>query len=105
MHAQSKMCEQNALHLAKHSELGSKNLNKICVKIIQKAQKYPLLYANFQKFSGEACPRTLLYLYLFLNHLQICSAEKKKRLKKCGNYAASLLKFLATPLSIFIAKT
>ena len=33
------MCEQNASYLAKHSELGSKNLNKIFLKIIEKALK------------------------------------------------------------------
>ena len=35
----SKVCEQNASYLAKHSELGSKKLNKICLKYIQKALK------------------------------------------------------------------
>ena len=31
-HAQSKMCKLNASYLGKHSEFGSKNTNKICVK-------------------------------------------------------------------------
>ena len=53
--AQSKMCEQNASYLAKHSELGSKFLNTICLKDIQKGLKQHL---NFQKFSGGACPQT-----------------------------------------------
>ena len=52
------MCEQNASYLAKHSKLGAKTLNKIWLKIIQKALKYPLLLVNFQIFSGGACPRT-----------------------------------------------
>ena len=73
------MCEQNALYLAKHSELGSKNLNKICVKIIQKALKQPLQHVNFQQFSGGACSRTPLESFSFLNQQQISSAEKKKR--------------------------
>ena len=38
-HAQPKMCGQNASYLAKHSEIGSKNLNKYFAKIIQRALK------------------------------------------------------------------
>ena len=59
------------------------------MKIIQKALKQPLQHVNFQNFSGEKCPRTLLELFLFLNQLRICFAEKKKKihLKKCRNYA------------------
>ena len=70
------MCEQNASYLAKHPELGSKNLNTIFLKIIQNALKYPLQHVNFQKFPGGACPRTPLELSWFLNQLQISSAEK-----------------------------
>ena len=75
-HACSKMCAQNASYFAKHSESGSKNLNTFCLKIIQKALKIAIQHVNFQNFSGEACPRTALKLFLFLNQLQICSAEK-----------------------------
>ena len=32
----SKVCEENASYLAKHSEPSSYNLNKTCLKIIQK---------------------------------------------------------------------
>ena len=63
-----------------------KNLNKICLKIIQKAVNQPLQHVNFQKFSGLTCPRTLLEPILLLNQLQICSAEKNT-LEKSGNYA------------------
>ena len=42
-------------------------------------------------------PPSLQELFLFLNHFQICSAEKNA-LKKYGNYGFPLLKFLATPL-------
>ena len=34
-----KMCEQNASYLAKLSKLGSKSLNKTCLKLVQKALK------------------------------------------------------------------
>ena len=38
--------------------------------------------------------------FVFLNQLQICSAEKKYALKKYGNYDPLLLKFLALPQAI-----
>ena len=44
--------------------------------MIQKALIKPLQHVNFQKFSGGACPRTPLQPFLFLNQLQISSAEK-----------------------------
>ena len=51
------MCEQNASYLSKHSELGSKNLHKIFLKIIQKALlKQPLQHVNFQNFPKEHVP-------------------------------------------------
>ena len=53
------MCEQNASYLWKYSESGSKSLNKICVKIIQKVLKQPLQHANFQKLSRGARPQPL----------------------------------------------
>ena len=31
-------------------------MNKICLKIAQKALKWPLQYANFQKFLEEHAP-------------------------------------------------
>ena len=44
MHALSKMYQQNASRLVKHSDLGAKNLNKICLKIVQK-----VLFAIFSR--------------------------------------------------------
>ena len=37
-------------------------------------------------------------IFLFLNQLQLCLAEKTTLEKTCENYALPLLKFLATPL-------
>ena len=45
-------------------KLGAKNMNKLCLKIVRKALKWPLQYANFQKFSGGACPRIPLESFL-----------------------------------------
>ena len=45
-------------------------------EIVQKALKWPLQCANFQNFSGEACPRITLELFLLLKLLKINSAEK-----------------------------
>ena len=59
--------------------VGSKNLNKICVKII-KTLKQPLQQVNCQSFSRGA--RTPKNFSLFLNQLQMSSAEKKKTLLK-----------------------
>ena len=64
------MHEQNASYWVKHSGLGAQNLNKICPKIVEKVLKWPLQYVNFQKFSGEACPRTSLDPFFHLKMLQ-----------------------------------
>ena len=69
------MYELNASLLVKHSELGSKNLNKICLKIVQKVLKWPLHNVNFQNFSGGSCPRNPLSLFI-LNILQNNSQGK-----------------------------
>ena len=47
-------------------------------------------------------PLDPLELFLFLNQLQICTAEKKIRLKKYVEIMrpSPLLKFFATPLSV-----
>ena len=96
------MCEQKASHLANHSELGSKILNQICLKIIQKLTKIAITTCKCSKFFRGSMPPDPLKPFLFLNQLQISSAKKKIYiyiyLKKCENYAPSLLKFLATPL-------
>ena len=72
------MCEQNASCLAKHSELGSKNLNAIYLKIIQKAL-IAITACKFSKIFRGACLRTPLKLFLFLNQLQISFAEKIRK--------------------------
>ena len=92
------MCEQNVSYLAKHSELGSKNLNKIRLKIIEKALKEPLQRVNFQNSSGAACPQTP-YSFSCLSITSKFVLPKKMHQKKCGNYGPPLLKFLATILS------
>ena len=68
------MCEQNASYLAKPSELGSKTLNKIRLKIIPKAIKLPLQLENFPGKHAPGPPS--LELLLFLNQIHISSAEK-----------------------------
>ena len=73
----------------KHSKLGAKNMNKLCLKIVRQALKWPLQYAIFQKFSGRACPRTPLELFLLLKLLKINSAGGKLRLKKWRNSVLS----------------
>ena len=60
------MYEQNALHLVKHSDLGAKNLDKICLKIVQKVLKWPLQYVNFLGEHAPGSPTT----FFILNMLQ-----------------------------------
>ena len=97
-HALSKMYKQNASYLVKHSDLGVNNMNKICLKIIQKVLKWPLQYGNFQKLSGVACPQTPLELLFRLFFQNNSARKKKKKKKKRLKYAKfgcpSLKKFL-----------
>ena len=53
----------------------SKNLNKICVKIVQKVLEWPLQYVYFQKFSGERAPGPPT-TFCILNMLQNNSSGK-----------------------------
>ena len=96
------MCAQNASYLAKHSESGSKNLNRFCLKIIQKAVKPAITACKFSKiFRGSMPPdRPKAFLVFQSASKQFC--QKKCARKKCENYAFTLFKFLATPL--FMAK-
>ena len=98
------MCEQNASYLAKHLELGSKNLNKICLKIIEKALTQPLQRVNFRIFSGGACPRPHLEHFLFLNQLQISSAEKNAQEKMWKLCPPPLLEFLDKSLPALVVR-
>ena len=50
--------------------------DKLSLKIVQKALKWPLQYANFQKFSRGVCPRTPLESFLALKMLKINSSGK-----------------------------
>ena len=70
------MCLQNASHLVNHLELGAKYINIKCLKIVQKALKWPLQHVNIQTLSWKACPGTPLEPFLFLNLLQIKSFGK-----------------------------
>ena len=82
------MCEQTASYLAKHSELGSQNLKQNLSEIYAITTKIAIVACKFSKILRGACPKTPLEFFLFLNQLLIFPAEKKKkRLKKCGNYA------------------
>ena len=59
--------------------------NKLSLKIVQNALKWPLQYANFQKFSRGACPRTPLESFLAIKLLRINSAEKNTLEKRDEN--------------------
>ena len=73
-------------YLAKHSELGIKYLN--LPENYSKITKIAITARNFLNFfRGSIPPPDPRELFLFLNQLQICFAEKKIRLKKCGNNA------------------
>ena len=50
--------------------------DKLSLKIVQKALKWPLQYANFQKFFRGACPWTPLESFLALKLLKNNSAGK-----------------------------
>ena len=57
-------------------EVRGQKRDKLSLKIVQKALKWPLQYANFQKFSRGACPRTPLESFLALKLLKNNSAGK-----------------------------
>ena len=61
-------------NFAKHSKLGSKFLTKFAGKLFKKRENGRSEHVNFQIFFGRACP--LIEFSMFLNQLQICSAEK-----------------------------
>ena len=50
--------------------------DKLTVKIVQKALKWPLQYANFQKISRGVCPRTPPESFLALKMLKNDSSGK-----------------------------
>ena len=87
----SKMCKQNESYLVKHIRIRGKTY-KICLKIVQTARKWLVQCVNFRKSSGGTCSRTSIKPFLFLNLLQINSAEKV-HLKESNSGASSLKKF------------
>ena len=88
----------------KHSKLGAKNMNKLCPKIVRKALKWPLQYANFQKFLGVACPRTPLKSFLLLKLLEITLPGKNCGWKSDEIWCPLPEKILNTPLTWNILK-
>ena len=77
------MCEETASYLAKRLELYRvKKFKQNFSENYSKSTKSPLQHVNVQNFSGRACLRILLEHFLFLNQLQIISAEKKYTWKK-----------------------
>ena len=77
------MNEQNASNLVKHSDLGVKNLIKICLKIVQKVLKQPVeckLSKNFRGNISPDPPRPFLFLICFKIIL-----PGKLRLEICQN--------------------
>ena len=74
-------------------------MNKLCLKIVRKALKWSLQYANFQKFLGGACPRIPLESFLLLKLFEI-NCRGKTELEKVTKFGAlSLKKILNTPLT------
>ena len=73
--------------------------DKLSLKIVQKALKWPLQYATFQKFSRGAYPRTPLESFLLLKLIKIKSVEKKYARKVTKIGAFSLKKILNRPLT------
>ena len=69
-------------------KIGGQNYKQNLPENYSKSTKIAITACKFSKFSGEPCPRTLLKPFLFLNQLQISSAEKI-RLKKCEKYGPS----------------
>ena len=57
-------------------KVGGQKYDKLSLKIVQKALKWPLQYANFQKFSRGACPRIPLESLLALKMLKNNSSGK-----------------------------
>ena len=92
------MCAPNASYLAKHSESGSKSLNKICLRIIQKALQITITACKFSKIFRESMPPDPPRAFLVSQSFSNLFCRKKNALKKYGNYGFPLLKFLATPL-------
>ena len=73
--------------------------DKLSLKIVQKALKRPLQFANFPNLSGGACPRTPLESLLLLKLLKIKPVEKNYARKVTKIGAPSLKKILNRPMT------
>ena len=67
--------------------------DKLSIKIVQKALKWPLQYANFQKFSGDPLESFLALKLLIINSVG------KNALDKSDNKCPLPEKILNTPLT------
>ena len=54
----NRKCANTCIILGEARTYRGKNLNKIYLKYVQKALKWPLQCVDLQKFSGGACSRT-----------------------------------------------
>ena len=63
----------------------SQKYDKLSLKIVEKALKWSLQYANIQKFFGVACPRTPLESFLALKLLKNNFARKNSLEKNDKN--------------------
>ena len=67
----NRKCANTCIILGEAHTYKDKNLNKIYLKNVQKALKWPLQCVDLQKVSGGACFRTPLEPFSFLNLHQI----------------------------------
>ena len=90
------MNKQNASYLVKDSDLRAKNLNKICLKFVQKVLKWTLQYVNFP---GEHAPGPPRAFFLFSICFTIIMPEKNTLENMAILGAPSLKKLLNTLLT------
>ena len=76
------MCAPNASYLAKHSESGSKILNKICLRIIQKSLQIAITACKFSKIFRESMPPHPPRAFLVSQSFSNLFYRKKKRFKE-----------------------
>ena len=75
------------------------NYDKLSLKIVQKAPKWPLQDANFQNFFGEHAPGPPQSRFWHLSCFKITLPEKIRLKKVTKIDAPTLKKFLNTPLT------
>ena len=106
------MFEQNASYLVKHSDLGAKNLHKICLKIVQEVLKLATTVSKFSKIFRSSTPPDPPYSLFILNMLQINSAKNTTLemyvkfwwllSEKISEYATHMKKFFKELLTSFL---